>query len=237
MTDLLIGTVVGFAVAIGLFWFFKSKFGVAPEKPDISHSLMQLKAVGELVAFKLITQQIVTAEQHAAGNFGKNWLKWLLSTKKLAMVIEYEMNFKYNLRDEAFVIREAGEDGYHITMPPCTYQTNIRNIKFYDETNSRWLPWLLGDVTEALGAGFSEEDKNRLLEEARREADSKATGLADQLVTEVQSSARQTMATLREQGIIALCLHDGFRVQKAHAGALDEAKDAAFGDAISRLAA
>lgn len=196
MTDVLIGVGIGVAVAAVAGWFLRAKLSRKPPEPEISHSLQQLKAVGELIAFKMVTQQIVTAEEHVAGSFGKNWLGWLLSSKKMAMVIEYGMDFKYDLRDKAFQIHEQADGGFKLVMPPCRYQTSIRNIKFYDESSSRWLPWLLGDLSGAVGPGFNEEDKNRLLDAARKEADEKANQLVEQLASEVESSARETMLSL-----------------------------------------
>lgn len=196
MTDWLIGGAIGFVAAVVVIWLVRRKLGRSPAKADIVHSITQLRAVGELVAFRLVTQQIVTADEHPAGQFGKNWLKWLLSGRKMAMVIEYGIDFKYNLRDSAFQIHDEGEQTFRLVMPPCQYDAHVRNIQFYDEQSARWLPWLLGEVTEALGPGFDESDKNRLMADARREADAKARQMAGQLQSEVHSSARQTLEVL-----------------------------------------
>lgn len=195
--DILIGTAIGaaFALVIG-FLLFRNKGGAV--SVDMRHSIEKMRAVGELVVFRLITQQIVTAEQHVAGKY-REMFKWLVSTQKMAVIIEYGIDFKYNLRKPEFeidMIDGAGGNGVRLVMPPCDYQTHIRDIKFYDESNARILPWLLGDVTEALGPGFNEDEKNKLLEAARAEADAKARLLVEQLQTEAQSSARQTLEAL-----------------------------------------
>lgn len=197
--DVLIGTAIGaaFALVIG-FLLFRNKGGAV--SVDVRHSIEKMRAVGELVVFRLITQQIVTAEQHVAGKY-REMFKWLVSTQKMAVIIEYGIDFKYNLRKPEFeidMIDAPGTpgSGVRLVMPPCDYQTHIRDIKFYDERNARILPWLLGDVTEALGPGFNEEEKNKLLEAARAEADAKARLLVEQLQTEAQSSARQTLEAL-----------------------------------------
>ncbi|MBL8859226.1 MAG: DUF4230 domain-containing protein [Planctomycetes bacterium] len=191
MMEILIGIVIGAVVALILAWTLRNKAG-SGMRVDVHHSIEGMRAVGELIVFRLITQQIVTAEQHVAGRY-KEFFKWLVSTQKLAVIIEYGIDFKYNLRDSRFKI-EAQEDGtVRLVMPPCDYQAHIRDIKFYDERNARVLPWLLGDMTEALGPGFKEADKNKLLDAARAEADTKARTLVEQLQTEAQSSARQTL--------------------------------------------
>lgn len=192
--DIFIGSLLGVVIGLVVAWAMRRGGSGAP-KVEIRHSIMKLRAVGELTVFRLITQQIVTAEQHIAGKW-KDWVKWLLSTKKLAVIIEYGIDFKYNLRDPHFEIIDEGEGRYRLKMPACICQTYIRDIKFYDERNSRWLPWLLGDVTEVLGPGFDQDDKNKLLEAARNEAEQKARQMVEQLQTEAQSSARQTLEAL-----------------------------------------
>ena len=126
MTDWIIAGLVGFVVGGVVLWYINRPRRGGPT-PQITHSIQQLRAVGELVVFRLITQQIVTAEEHPAGNFGRNYLKWLLSNRKMAMVIEYSMDFSYDLRDPAFVVRDDGEGRYTLKMPPCSFQAHIRN--------------------------------------------------------------------------------------------------------------
>ncbi|MBI1338502.1 MAG: DUF4230 domain-containing protein [Phycisphaera sp.] len=196
MFDWLPPAILGALAALGVMLLIKRGSKAPASTPSVSHSIQQLKAVGELVVFRLVTQQIVAQEEHLAGQFGKNWLKWLLSARKMALIIEYGMDFKFDLRDEAFTVSEESPGHFVLTLPPCQYQANVRNIQFYDETNSRWLPWLLGDLTEALGPGFSETDKNRLIDGARKQADEMANRMVSQLSTEVQSSARQTLESV-----------------------------------------
>lgn len=191
MTETLIGIAIGAAVALIFAWMWRVRGG-SGMRVDVHHSIEGMRAVGELIVFRLITQQIVTAEQHIAGRY-KEFFKWLVSTQKLAVIIEYGIDFKYNLRDARFAIQSQEDGTIRLVMPPCDYQAHIRDIKFYDERNARVLPWLLGDMTEALGPGFKEADKNKLLDAARAEADGKARVLVEQLQAEAQSSARQTL--------------------------------------------
>jgi len=70
----------------------------------------------------------------------------------------------------------------------------VRSLRFYDEQRSKFLPWLLPDLLNgAFGPGFSEEDKNRLLEGAAAHAQSHAHALIEQLRPEVEASARATL--------------------------------------------
>lgn len=231
--DWLIAGLIGFVVGGVVLWYVNRARRSGPT-PQIAHSIQQLRAVGELVVFRLITQQIVTAEEHPVGNFGRNYLKWLLSNRKMAMVIEYSMDFSYDLRDPSFVVRDDGEGRYTLKMPPCSYQAHIRNIKFYDEQGARWLPWLLGNVTGVLGPGFDETDKNRLIEAARQEADKRAQDLVEQLETEVHSSARQTLRSLARGFAaeeVSLDFEQSSMVRAGEASVPDALKSAAAEDA------
>lgn len=158
----------------------------------------ELRAVGELSVFKAVTKEIVTARDHAFGPSGERWFGWLLSSKKMAVIFEFDLDFSYDLRSPLFRIDPLpAPSSYRFSMPPCRHETRIRNITFYDEQAGRLLPDLLPDlVNRLLGGGFTEEDRNRLMDEARLRADSLADALATRLSSEVQASARQTLSLL-----------------------------------------
>lgn len=164
---------------------------------NIYSSIEQLRSVGELVAFKMVTKEIVTASQHWLGDIGKKYFQWFVSTKKMAMIFEFDIDFRYNLRSPDFKVEQANDDSYLLKMPPCLYQVHIRDISFYDEQNSKFLPWLLPDLlNRAFGSGFSEDDKNQLKEEAKNQAAKLAEAVVAKLQSEVENSARQTLLAL-----------------------------------------
>jgi gas vesicle protein len=199
MDGFLIGAVAGFVVAVVVVLFLKKrgKRGLRGADVRVYASIEDLRSVGELVAFKMITKEIVTAAEHWFGEFGKRYLTWLLSNKKMAMIFEFEIDFRYDLRSNDFVIEQTGERQYRLGMPKCFYQTHIRDVSFYDEQSSKLLPWLIPDLlSRAFGPGFSETDKNRLKEEAKQQASRMAKDFVDKMRSEVQSSAKQTMETL-----------------------------------------
>ncbi|MDD4364044.1 MAG: DUF4230 domain-containing protein, partial [Atribacterota bacterium] len=176
-------------------FFFRTKKPVKQIK--IYSSIEQLRSVGELVAFKMVTKEIVTASQHWFGESGKKYFQLLISTKKMAMIFEFDIDFRYDLRSPDFKIVQQNEGQYTLKMPPCIYQVHIRDISFYDEQSSKFLPWLLPDLlNRAFGSGFSEEDKNQLKEEAKNQAAQLAEGVVNKLQSEVENSARQTLQTL-----------------------------------------
>ncbi len=200
MADNIILIAAGFLLAtisfIILWWFFfRTKKPVKQIK--IYSSIEQLRSVGELVAFKMVTKEIVTASQHWFGESGKKYFQWLISTKKMAMIFEFDIDFRYDLRSPDFKIEQQSEGQYTLKMPPCIYQVHIRDISFYDEQSSKFLPWLLPDLlNRAFGSVFSEEDKNQLKEEAKNQAAQLAEGVVNKLQSEVENSARQTLQTL-----------------------------------------
>ncbi len=191
---------IGFGIAVIifiLFWVLRLKFRLPGREIRIYASLEELRSVGELVVFKVITKEIVTTSRHWLGEMGKKYFQWLVSTKKMAMIFEFDIDFRYDLRSPDFLIEELEEKSFRLRMPSCFYEVHIRNISFYDEQNSRLLPWLLPDLlNRAFGSGFGEEDKNLLLEEAKFQATDMAENLVRKMRSEVQNSARQTLETL-----------------------------------------
>lgn len=167
--------------------------------PDIrvTATIEELRAIGVLSAFKAVTKEIVTARDHALGDLGKRYLNWLITEKKMAMIFEFDIDFQYDLRDPAFTITETAPGRFRLRLPPCAYVVHVRNVTFYDEQGGKLLPILLPDVVNRiLGGGFSEADRNKLMEEARSQAEALARNLARRLSSEVQTSARQTLEML-----------------------------------------
>lgn len=160
-------------------------------------AIEELKAIGVLSVFKAVTKEIVTARDHSLGDLGKRYLEWLITSKKMAMIFEFDIDFQYDLRDPAFAVQEDGPGRYRLQMPRCDYVVHVRDVTFYDEQGGKLLPIILPDVVnKILGGGFNEEDRNKLMEEAKAQAEKLAQNLARRLSSEVQTSARQTMEML-----------------------------------------
>jgi len=164
---------------------------------SIHSSIQHMRSIGHLSVFKVITKEIVTQTDHSWGEFGAKYLSWAISGKKMAMIFEFEIDFRYDLRRPEFQIKESSESGYTISMPPCFHEAHIRDIRFYDEQRSRFLPWLLPDLVSGfLGGRFTEADKNRLVDAARSHAQQQATQLIENLQSEVQNSAKATLQSI-----------------------------------------
>ncbi|MGG7048192.1 MULTISPECIES: DUF4230 domain-containing protein [unclassified Campylobacter] len=172
------------------------------DKKDSSETSMvsdisQLKSIGELSVFQIYSKEIITKTDHAFGNFGKEYLRWLISEKKLSMIFEFEINFIYDLRSTKMEILPLSSLSYLIKMPPCKYKFSIANMKFYDEENGRFIPFLLPDSLNGFfGGGFREEDKNRLIMQAREEAEKMSIKLISDLEYKIHKSAADTLEAI-----------------------------------------
>ena len=200
METVFLSAIFGFCLAVILFIVLrvmKLRWGSSGPKIQVYSSIENLRSVGELVVFKIITKEIVTTAAHWFGERGKKYFQWLVSTKKMAMIFEFEIDFRYDLQSTDFHIDDRGGGHYVLKMPKCLYEIHIRDISFYDEQSAELLPWLLpGLLTKAFGTGSTEEDKNRLKEEAKQQAAQMAEHLVQKMRSEVQNSARKTLEAL-----------------------------------------
>lgn len=197
MNEFFIGIVVALVVTGGLWFWLKLKRNKPAGEVRIFSSIEQLRAIGQLSVYKVMTKEIVTETDHTWGEIGQRYLSWVLSNKKMAMIFEFVIDFRYNLQSPLFEINETGTDAYSVTMPPCDYEVHIRDIRFYDEQGAKLLPWLLPDLLNGfLSNGFSEEDKNRLVDAAKGHAEKQALELINNIQSEVQKSATSTLESI-----------------------------------------
>ncbi|WP_372795823.1 DUF4230 domain-containing protein [Pontiella sp.] len=197
MTEFFIGMAVMLVLAAALWIWSKTRNRKSAREIRVFSSIEQLKAIGQLSVYKVLTKEIVTETDHTWGEIGNRYLSWVLSGKKMAMIFEFEIDFRYNLQSPYFQIAEKAENTYAVKMPPCDYEVNIRDIRFYDEQGSRLLPWLLPDLLNGfLSGGFSEENKNKLVDAAKKHAEKQALELINNIQSEVQKSAKSTLESI-----------------------------------------
>ena len=97
VTSLILAILLAICV-FTIFRFNKAlKTAQKPAATQISTEISQLKSIGELSVFQVYSKEIVTKTDHAFGSFGKEYLRWLVSEKKLSMIFEFEINFIYDL--------------------------------------------------------------------------------------------------------------------------------------------
>jgi hypothetical protein len=190
-TGFLTAAVAGLGLAVFVL-FRKTR---TPNASTSIHSTIEgMRAVGDLSVFKVYTKEIVTEFDHSWGDIGKKYLEWIYSSKKMAMIFEFEIEFRYDLRTRDFEIIETHPGAYILRMPPCFHEIKIRNIEFYDEQRSKLLPWLLPDLLNGfITGGFTEEARNKLVAAARNHAKERANAMIDSLSSEVETSAKQTL--------------------------------------------
>lgn len=192
-------TVVGLVV-LAVAAFFVMRAIVAwrgkPAEPTITaHGTIEgMRAIGELAVYRVYTKEIVTQTDHSWGETGQRYLSWLLTKKKMVMIFEFEIEFRFDLRDPAFRIEELAPKSYVLRMPPAQHRVHIRDISVYDEQKARILPWLLPDLLNGFIAGsFPEQDKNRLIAAAREHAESRAREQIEKLQKDLRASAEGTL--------------------------------------------
>lgn len=193
MSELIVALVCLLAGGVLAWALFRRGKGSGRELHTVV-SIEQMRSVGELTVLRILAKEIATQSEHWAGEFGKKFLSWLWSDRKLAMVFEFEINFKYDLRDSDFDIVQMGESSYRLKMPTCHYEISIRNSSVYDVQAGRLR--LLPEMLNVFGGQVERDDLNRLMVEAQKNIDQVATQLIEAKRADIEQSARQTLEAL-----------------------------------------
>jgi hypothetical protein len=198
-----VGFILVLLLGIGLGWLLVRKsHAKSAAQTEIRSELTELRSIGELSAFRVVTKDILTHTDHSFGDFGRRYLKWAFSQKKLAMVFEFETDFRFDLRDpsmkiETGVLTPQGGRFVHLTLPVCRANVLMRDLSFYDEQRSKLLPWLLPDLINGfLPTGLSEADKNQLIASARQHAQTQGSLLLERYRRDIDNSAIQTLTPI-----------------------------------------
>src|SRR5262245_32732675 len=163
LLGLLLGATSILALVLALRLRSRSRSRIA-----VHSSIEQIREIGHLSVFKVFTKEIVTESKHDWGDIGSRYLSWILTTKKMAMVFEFQIDFRYDLRSPAFSIRAADRGTAIVRMPPCIHEVTLQDVEFYDEQQARLLPWLLPDLVNGFSSrGFTEQDRNELVAAAK----------------------------------------------------------------------
>jgi len=211
MDFLLIGFLGGLVVALvgwGVWKFARRGKGGRKEATVVSREsfITSMKAMGELNAFRIMTKEVITASDHWFGEFGRKYLKWLLSEQRITLVIEFDVDFRYDLNDPQFGIQRRGDGDFLITMPPCRHEVRIRDMHIHSEDQTELMPWLMPEVIgRAFTGGFSVEAKNKLISETKSQASLFAGELVARTTSEAERSAAGTLSRLA-QGLGAGCV-------------------------------
>lgn len=213
MESFLFGIVIG-VVLPTLFYISvirRRARGKALARPtrEVHSFVTGLRAVGDLSVFRARTKEIITASDHWFGEFGKKYMSWLLSTKQMTMIFEFDVDFRYNLLSQKLEVTGEPSGAYYITLPPCHHEVRIIDMRVHSEGKTEFLPWLMPDlVGRFLTGGFSVEAKNQLIVEAKEEAARLASGLVAAAQADAQNSARKTLEVVaRGFGVDQIAIH------------------------------
>lgn len=205
MNDALIGFGGGLAVGLAawLTWKIARRGRRAAAGPTVvsrDSFITSMRAVGELSVFRIMTKEVITASDHWFGEFGQKYLNWLLSSQRITLVIEFDVDFRYDLTDPRFAI-SGHRDGYRLVLPPCRHEVLIRDMRIHSEDKTELLPWLMPDLLgRFITGGFSVDAKNKLISETRQQARGLAGDLVRKAGVEAQKSAARTL-TMLAQGL------------------------------------
>ncbi len=196
------GGLVSALLAWGVWKFARRGQGKGKNKAEVlNHEsfITSMKAMGELNAFRIMTKEVITASDHWLGEFGRKYLNWLLSEQRITLVIEFDVDFRYDLNDSRFNILKTADDSFEITMPPCNHEVRIRDMRIHSEDKTELLPWLMPEVIgRVFTGGFSVEAKNKLITETKTQASRFAGELVNKTTGEAQRSATLTLSMLAQ---------------------------------------
>lgn len=196
MTSILLSIITGFCLAIVAYAIVRLVTSNSRKEEDtaLHISIEKFRSVGELVVYKILTKEIVTKSGHSLGPTGEKYFRWLMSSKKMAIIVSYDIDFRYDLRSPDLTINKDSSGAYRLKMPKCFYTTSLRGIEIYDEQADKFMDWLLpGLLSQAISTKFDPEDKNKLIEAAKSEVDRLAKDYVQRILTEIQNSARRTL--------------------------------------------
>jgi hypothetical protein len=196
LIGILIGSVTSLLLVLAVLTLGKrGKSGKA--SINVHGTIDEMRAIGELNVFKVVTKEIVTAKDHAFGTSGTKYFEWLLGSKKMAMIFEFDIEFSYDLKSPLFRISQPGDGSCSFSMPPCQYDLHIKDIEFYDEQSSRLLPTILPEfIGNLFSSGFGEEERNQLKDAARDQAEVLAKKMIGRLMSDVRGAAEETLKSI-----------------------------------------
>lgn len=204
MDYLLIGFAGGLVCALvawGVWKFARRGRSGRKEAEVVSREsfITSMKAMGELNAFRIMTKEVITASDHWFGEFGRKYLKWLLSEQRITLVIEFDVDFRYDLNDPQFNIIRRTEGDFLLIVPPCRHEVRIRDMHIHSEDRTELMPWLMPEVIgRVFTGGFSVEAKNKLISETKSQASLFAGELVARTTAEAERSAAGTLSRLAQ---------------------------------------
>jgi len=197
MDSLLFGLVIGFLLAFVVVIAFRRRKRGGGARITTGSSVDAFQSVGELVVLKVFTKQIVTSRDHLLGDWGEKWMTWLLSSKQAAIIFDFVVDFRFDLRHETFRADVDETGRVRFTLPPAYYEIQMKGMEIYDEQKAGFVPSLLPKwLAQAFGGTFGPEDKNQLIGAAKAEAEGLSRQLVESMRHDLQKSAEATLGSM-----------------------------------------
>ena len=149
--------------------------------PTVATSVDFIRQIGELHVLRASVKEIVTSAVGEA--------TWLKTPGKLAIICHFDIKYKYDLH-KARVVAGAREDGTRyclIRLPRHEFDVSTGEIRFYDDQDGTWLGFTLRTPPD---------ERTRVLEAARRQAERQAQAFLGDMEGEIQGSARSTVTQI-----------------------------------------
>jgi hypothetical protein len=149
--------------------------------PTVATSVDFIRQIGELHVLRASVKEIVTSPVGEAS--------WLKTPGKLAIICHFDIKYKYDLHKASIVAggRDDGSRYCMIHLPRHEYEVSTGEVRFYDDQDGTWL-------------GFTQktppDEKTRVLEAARRQAEEQAKVFLSGMESEIQASARSTVTQI-----------------------------------------
>jgi len=149
--------------------------------PTVATSVDFIRDIGELHVLRASVKEIVTTAVGEAS--------WLRTPGKLAIICHFDIKYKYDLHKARIVAGGRGDGTRYcvISLPRHEFEVSTGEIRFYDDQDGTWL-------------GFTQktppDEKTRVLEAARRQAEEQAKVFLGDMEGDIQASARSTITQI-----------------------------------------
>ncbi len=142
----------------------------------------RVRTVGHLVGLEVQVKDIATWQD-------KSWLRYIsTSRRKTAIIYTFEIQYFTNLSAQQVEVAQRPEGGFHLRLPPVQRRVSLLDQHVYHEQE--------GEVLFILPVGISEEERNEIWKDARRQAEQLLEKKDAEYIAKAQESIRAIVAGL-----------------------------------------
>jgi hypothetical protein len=152
-------------------------------KSEHRQVLQGIQEMGDLVSLSAVMKDIGTITEPP------KWYK--ARSKKMMLICEFELEYRFNLRDAQFL--DASDGTVTLQLPPCRVKNSLLDVVIYDEQDGEYLPWPYDGLIKDT---ITTAERNRMLREAKQNAMSAANNIDTQMLSRAEHSAKKTLQIL-----------------------------------------